>query len=214
MAEYNFKKRINFNGQSLVEIIIAMAIGTILIGASVGSIVLLLKYNLNTKTVQIASSLNRQIMDDIRSISESDWLLIFNKNKGASNQYYLSSSTRQIVSGVETLTVENRSFSRYFYIDNVNRVGGNITETGGVDDPSTQKITAIVQWGGGGNIKEVQYLTRFRNTVFVQTDWSDGFNQENFATTSVGTIINGKFATSSSNIDFSSTPGSIRLILP
>ncbi|MEK7657953.1 MAG: prepilin-type N-terminal cleavage/methylation domain-containing protein [Patescibacteria group bacterium] len=212
MAEYN-----NIKGQSLVEIIIAMAIGTILIGASVGSIVLLLKYNLNTKTVQIASSLNRQMMDDIRSISESDWLNIYNKNKGVSNQYYISSSTRQIVSGAESLIIEGRQFSRYFYIENVSRDAGNNIEViynSVNDDPSTQKIAVIVQWGGGGNIKEVQYLTRFRNAVFVQTDWSGGFNQEIFATTSAGTIINGKFATSSSNIDFSSTPGSIRLILP
>ncbi len=212
MAEYN-----NIKGQSLIEIIIAMAIGTILIGASVGSIVLLLKYNLNTKTVQIASSLNRQMMDDIRSISESDWLNIYNKNKGVSNQYYISSSTRQIVSGAESLIIEGRQFSRYFYIENVSRDAGNNIEViynSVNDDPSTQKITAIVQWGGGGNIKEVQYLTRFRNAVFVQTDWSGGFNQDIFATTSAGVIINGKFATSSVNIDFSSTPGSIRLILP
>ncbi len=208
MGKYN-------NGQSLIEVIIGITVGAILIGASVGAIVILLKYNLNTKMVQIASSLNRQMMDDINSISESNWLNIYNlPNKGAGFQYYVSSSTRQIVSGVETLMIENRQFSRYFFVENTNRSNGGIVETGGAEDPSTQKITAIVQWSVGGNVREVQYLTRYRNAVFVQTDWSAGFNQEIFATSSAGTAVNDRFATSSSNIDFSSTPGSVKLILP
>ncbi|MBI5079211.1 hypothetical protein HZB06_00845 [Candidatus Wolfebacteria bacterium] len=214
MDKYNIKFNSSGSGQSLIEVIIGITVGTILIGSSVGAIVLLLKYNLNTKMVQIASSLNRQTMDDVRSISESDWLKIYNLNKESNNQYYIFSSTRNITPGPESLTVEGRQFSRYFYVENVNRIGGNIVESGGAEDPSTQKITAIVQWSVGGNIKEIQYLTRYRNAVFVQTDWSGGFNQESFATSSAGTLVNDKFAISSSNVDFSSAPGSIKLILP
>ena len=49
MAKYNTK------GQSLIEVIIGMAIATILIGAAAATTVVVLRSNFDTKTAQIAS---------------------------------------------------------------------------------------------------------------------------------------------------------------
>ena len=86
-------------------------------------------------------------------------------------------------------------YSRYFYIENVNRTVcgvGDITSTstsGCVsvagagpndfgDDPSTQKINAVVTRSDGAVSQYYEYLTRSRNIVFSQTDWSGGSGQE------------------------------------
>lgn len=194
---------------------IAVAIGAILIGASMGAIIMIIRQNFDTKAVQISYSSASKLIEDVKSLAEADWHNIDGLLKGEANRYYISSSTRQIVLGAESFSVEGRQLSRYFFIEDIRRdSGGAIVESGGETDPSTLKITAVTDFERGRGAREVQYLTRHKNLVFYQTDWSGGFDQEIFATTSAGTIINGKFATSSSNIDFSSTPGSIRLILP
>jgi len=74
-------------------------------------------------------------------------------------------------------------FIRYLNIENVNRdSGGDIVASGGDDDPSTQKITTYVEWTGVGSavgqIKIVDYITRWSNRVFNQTDWSGGSGEE------------------------------------
>ncbi|MCP6719929.1 MAG: prepilin-type N-terminal cleavage/methylation domain-containing protein [Patescibacteria group bacterium] len=74
-------------------------------------------------------------------------------------------------------------FTRYLNLENVNRdSSGNIVASGGDDDPSTQKITTYVEWPGAGSavgqVKIVDYITRWSNRVFNQTDWSGGSGEE------------------------------------
>lgn len=73
-------------------------------------------------------------------------------------------------------------FTRYFSVENVLRdSGGNIVPSGGAEDPSTQKITTYVLWPGSGSakgeVKVVDYITRWQNKIFQQTDWSGGAGQ-------------------------------------
>ncbi len=125
-----------------------------------------------------------------------------------------------IVSGTTSTIVEDRTFTLYFSIENVNRNlcgAGDITtdatstctsgpgSSGVTDDPSTQKITAFVSWPESRSISKIQYLTRNVNKVFVQTDWSGGSGQEGPITSE-----NNSFATST-NIDYSTTTGSIKI---
>lgn len=209
MAEYTYNK-----GQSLVEIMIAVAVGAILIGASTGAIVLIIRQNFDTKAVQISYSSASKLIEDVKSLAEADWHNIDGLLKGEAKKYYVSNSTRQIVSGAETFSVEGRQLSRYFFIEDARRdSGGAIVGSGGETDPSTLKITAVTDFGSGRGAREVQYLTRSKNSVFYQTDWSGGFNQEIFSTSASGVIVNNRFATSSENIDFASTTGAIQLRL-
>ncbi|MDP3015139.1 MAG: prepilin-type N-terminal cleavage/methylation domain-containing protein [bacterium] len=214
------------SGQSLIEVLIAVAIGAILIGAATATIIPVLRSNLETRTVQIAGSLSQEYLDNLRSLAESNWYQVYNPPtaKGPSSQFYLNatSTTFILASGSTSTIAEGRTFTRYFSIENVNRNlcgAGDITtdaasscaigpgSSGIIEDPSTQKITSIVSWtaGGsaGGSINKVQYLTRSQNKVFVQSDWSGGTGQEGPITSE-----NNKFATST-NINYSTTTGSI-----
>lgn len=82
-------------------------------------------------------------------------------------------------------------YSRYFYIDTVNRNTcgiGDITSSstnscssvvgaGAGDitvDPSTRKITVIVKRSDGVNYQSYGYLSRSPNAVFLQNNWSGG----------------------------------------
>ncbi len=213
-------------GQSLVEVLIAIGVGAILIGAATATIIPVLRSNLETRTVQIAGSLAQDYLDNIQSLAENDWNKIYNPPaaKGPSSQFYLTptSTTYMVTGGATSTVVEARTFTRYFRIENVNRDlcgAGDITANtttscasgpgsyGIIEDPSTQKITSVVSWtaGGsaGGSINKVQYFTRSQNKVFVQSNWSEGPGQEGPITAE-----NNKFATST-NINYSTTTGSI-----
>ncbi|MBN2197712.1 hypothetical protein JW698_00730 [Candidatus Wolfebacteria bacterium] len=217
------KKRFE-SGQYLIEVIIGVTIGAILIGAGITAIVPILKNNLETKNVQIASPLIQEYLEIIKNIAESSWFNIYNPpaEKGISSQFYLvsTSTAYQIFSGTTSTIIEGLSFNRSFSIENVNRElcgAGNVTTNsitscdngpgglGVADDPSTQKITVTVSWDGGGLISRSQYFTRNRNKTFIQTNWTGGTGQE-------GPVIeeNDKFATST-EIDYSVLIGSITI---
>jgi len=211
-------------GQSLVEIIIAIAIGAILLGGGTAAIVPILRSNTEIKNAQTAASLAQQHLDSLSAMAESSWHIIYTPpaGKGPSSQFHLraTSTTYQIISGTTSTVMEGRTFTRYFSIENVSRDfcgAGDITTNtttgctsgpgtvGVADDPSTQKITAIVGWPENRSLSKIQYLTRSVNRVFRQTDWSGGPNQEGPITSE-----NERFATST-GIDAASTPGSIKL---
>ena len=209
------------NGQSLVEIIIAIAVGAILIGGATAVLIPILRSNLETRHVQIATSLAQEYLDNVQNLTESNWLNIYNLTpKGPSSQFYLraTSTTYEILSGATSTVVEGRTFTRYFSIENTSRnlcgasdITTNATSScasgpgssGVADDPSTQKITTTITWPESRSISKTQYLTRNINKVFVQTDWSAGPGQEGPITSE-----NNQFATST-NINYTTTTGSI-----
>jgi Tfp pilus assembly protein PilV len=196
-------------GQALIEILIGLFVAGILISAATAAVVMALRSNLETKNFQTASALSQKLIDDVKTVAESDWHNIYNFTKGPDTQYYVAASGTALVilPGTATTTVSNITYAQFFSIENVNRDGaGNIVTSGGAEDPSTQKIISRVRWPSAGQTPEVTltvYLTRWRNLISRQTDWSGGSGQE-------GPIseFNQKFA-SSSGIDYSSGAGSI-----
>ncbi len=187
---------------------------------------MMLRKSLDTRTTQVAASLVDEYSGAIQSLAESDWQNIYTLTKDSN--YYLipSGATYTISSGTTTTIKEGQTFTRYFTVQNVNRDScglGNITSTAGTsctvsswppssslydEDPSTQKITVVVSWGNDHSINSIKYLTRSQNKVFVQTDWSGGSGQENFPTSTSGSIVNNSFSTST-NIDFTTSTGSL-----
>jgi len=231
-------------GQSLIEILIGLVIGVVIIGAVAGLLIISLRSDSETKSIQTASSLAQDSINKIRSLSESDWNKIYNLLRGSTSTHYIfynaSSSVFDVLSGYETSTFEGKIFRRYFYVEDVNRnqcgVGSistsSITPSCAVGqswpppvsrvdlDPSTLKITAAAFWNNDQrNVKISQYITRAQNQVFQQTDWSGGPGQENFPISNSSTVVNNKFATSSTptssdpylrEIDYSA-PGIIKI---
>lgn len=88
----------------------------------------------------------------------------------------------------------SRPYTRSFKIENVFRQDGNIVSSGGTEDPSTQKITATVSWGDNLSLSISEYITRNRNDVTQESDWSGG-----------------NFDSGASEAIDASTPGEIKL---
>jgi len=167
-------------GQSLVEILVAVAIGTILIGGSVGLMGVSIKsYGTVRKHLQ-ANVLIRQAAEVIQSLARSNWHNIYDLTKGTDYKISLSGNFWTISTGQETGIVNNVPYKRYFQVNDVNRdASDNIAEVG-TDDPSTQKITIILEYGNNytSSSSISFYFTRSENnSVFHQTDWAGGSDQ-------------------------------------
>ena len=193
--------------QSLVEILVAISIGTILIGGSVTLMGVSLKsYGTIRKHLQ-ANVLVRQAIEVIQTLARYDWHMIYDLTKASDYKISLSGNTWTISAGQETDIINDIPYKRYFQVLNVNRDGsGNISESG-TNDPNTQKITVFLEYGDNymSSSSVLFYLTRSEdNKVLHQTDWSEGSGQ-------TGPISNpgNKFDTADSNINYASTTGSI-----
>lgn len=190
-----------------MEIIVGLAVAGILIGAATTALVAILRSGLETKNFQIASSLGQELIDNVKTVAEADWHDIYSLNKEPAAQYYVEvSGTTSVILPGATSTVGNVVYTKFFSVENVKRLNGIISaDLSAVDDPSTQKIVSHIQWPSAGRTAEAVltvYLSRWRNSISRQTDWSGGSGQE-------GSVaeLNKKFATSE-DIDYSSNAGS------
>jgi len=177
-------------GQALIEILIGLFVAGILISAATAAVVVTLRSNLESKNFQAASSLNQELIDDVKVVAEADWHNIYGsvpiiiRDKGPNTQYYVAASGTALIilPGTTSTTIGNIVYTKFFSIENTSRLNGDIsTSPSAIDDPSTQKIVSHVQWRSGGRTSEVVstvYLTRWRNIVSRQTDWAGGAGQE------------------------------------
>ena len=166
--------------QFLVEILVAISIGTILIGGSVTLMGVSLKsYGTIRKHLQ-ANVLVRQAIEVIQTLARYDWHMIYDLTKASDYKISLSGNTWTISAGQETDIINDIPYKRYFQVLNVNRDGsGNISESG-TNDPNTQKITVFLEYGDNymSSSSVLFYLTRSEdNKVLHQTDWSEGSGQ-------------------------------------
>ncbi len=196
-------------GQSIIEILIAVAVGALLVIAAAGVIAPALRSNTQANRVQVVVALGKELSDNIRAWAEGDWHNVLNLATTSANVYYLNATSSPFTSatGTESVVVATTTYRRYFYIDNVQRnAAGTIVSSGGSSDPSTKRITVGYNWPQGVTTTFAFFLTRYRNNVFDQTDWSGGPNQSGPVTTT-----NNQFATSTSNVAYDSSTGSILL---
>jgi Tfp pilus assembly protein PilV len=200
-------------GQSLAEVLIAVAIGAILIVASVAVIVPALQSNTQAAKIQAASSLGKELMDNVRVWSEGNWNNVLALATGTTNVYYLNTSSSpffaSVVSSTQSVVVGTSTYTRSFYLSDVYRNGaGAIVTTPGTYDPSTKQVTVLYGWPGGPTNKMTTYIVRGKNAAFSQNDWSGGFGQNGPETST-----NNQFATSV-NIDYSTSTGAIFVAIP
>lgn len=195
-------------GQSLMDILVGTAIGVILIFAAVSAIAPALKTGTQAASTQTAAWLASGLLDNVKAWTDADWHNILGVATGTTNKYFLitSSSPYVATSGIESIMVSSTVYSRYFYVSDVFRVSsGSITTSGGSYDPSTKQVTVVSGWTAGTTSTVSEYLTRNRENVYNQTDWTSGTTTDPNAVVS---SVNYQFA-SSTNINFGGTPGSI-----
>ena len=206
----------NSRGQILLEAIIASLVimmASLAIVQLVGST---LKGTDTTLSQGGATFLAQEIAESMNAVAQEDWHNITNLTTSSANKYYTSISGGKWVTaaGTENIALNNLTYNRYFYLTDVYRStsSGDIVTSGGYYDPSTTKVNVNINWtdsssNSSSTFSQVEYLSRFYNSAYAQTDWSGGTAGE--VVTSVATTT---FATSTS-VDVTTTVGSIQLPL-
>lgn len=202
------------SGQTLVEMLIGLAIGVVVISAATYAIIFSLSSSAINQQKQIATNLAQELFNKMRSVTDANWLDLYNlPDKSSSSQYRVIASGTALIfaTGTQTTVVNGVTYTQFFSVENVNRDTSDNIVADGNEDPSTQKVTVYVQWSNDNanksEFKIVDYLTRWRNRVLWQSDWSGGPGEDG-----VLTEPNNRFATSTDNIDIQ-TPGVLKLIL-
>lgn len=180
--------RTSSGGQSILEILIAVAIGAVLFIGAASLVAPILKTNTATRQVQTGAAVGKQLMDNVKVWSEGNWNNALNLATSSINIYYLITSSSPFIatSGIESILVSTTTFTRYFYLDDVYRDGsGYVTSTasGNTYDPSTKQATVIYNWTRGVTTTLIEYLTRNATVIYDQTDWSGGSGFNGPATT-------------------------------
>ncbi len=196
-------------------------------GSAAGALIFTVRSNQQSRATDMASTLAQETLDQIRSVSEGNWQNLYNLSaKGGPTQscppycYYLDASLN-IVAGSEQKVVNNITYTRYFAVENVNRdncgtreivagaeTGCSSSQTGILNDPSTQKVTAKVTWLQGSDTAQVvvsEYLTRSSNDINQFSDWSGSTGVTGPVTRPTKNYF------SQSGLDTTTTPGSLKL---
>ncbi|MDP1719100.1 MAG: hypothetical protein Q8L24_01605 [bacterium] len=208
------------SGQSLIEILLGVAIGAILIGGAAATITLTLRSNVQNKNIQTASALAQAMLDKVTVFADADWHnidgtlncgpagVLPNPPNPAIYNLVSSGTALECGEGMHSGSVDagGIAFSTSFKVESVSRdkITDSIASSGDVySDPSTKKIVATAIWfenGQEANVTVNKYITRSRNIIFKQSGWDGGETQITFP--SGGTVVNNKFD-ASSGIKFS-----------
>ncbi len=214
MRKESYNKK---SGQSLIEILIGIAVGVIIVGGVAATIAVTLRSNVQNKNSQTATALAQELVNSVSDFSAGNWHNLDTLN--AATQYHLATTGPAFVSvaGSEAFVIDSLSFSRHFIYEEVSRdpITGNIQESGYVPanaDPSTKKILVTVSWqepGGPASVTLNKFVTRSKNFVFTQTDWSGATGQPGPITSP-----NNRYNAKGSNIDTTGVAGAIETITP
>lgn len=211
-AQSNKNNLFAISGQSLIEILLGVAIGAILIGGAAATITLTLRSNVQNKNIQTASAFAQSLLDKVTVFSDADWHNIDDvSGLVPGSPYYLAvaGSGFELKTGAEDEMADGLNFSTSFRIEPAyrNQATESIEAPSPATylDPSTKKIITTSTWFENGQAASIvvnKYVTRSRNIIFKQSDWKGGKTQDTFP--SSGTLINDKFD-ASSGIKFSET---------
>lgn len=220
MREINRKIYTRKRGALLIELLMALSILAIILSLAAQSMFVSLQSEKTARDRDAAVGLLAETLEAVRAVSDERWRDLYDLTKGSQHYYTLQSDAKwSIAIGDEAVTVSDTQYSRYFVIEDVNRCAdigpdgayGIASSTACtpannyLDDPGTQKVTAVVSWGEGSFISASEYLFRWRNSVCKQTDWSGLYNSGN-TVLSCGT---GRFDTVDSSI--STSTGTLKL---
>ncbi len=178
-------------GALLVEILITISILAIILSLGAQSSFVSLRASKSASEKDTALNLAIETVEAVRAASDELWQNLYSLTKGPGNHYYPSQSSGKWVinnSGDETLIVNGVTYARYFTVDNASRNPSTRaienTYNSANDDPSTQKLTVVVtaNWATSTATTFSEYLSRWRNKVTVQTNWTGSGDTGNITT--------------------------------
>jgi len=205
---------LNHRGQILIELLLVVAITAVIAGLAAQMIGVSLRSVQISGRETIAKNLAEEMMETVRAVSGEKWHNIYLLNKSQTNTYYPVHQTTPVdkwvlQAGQENVIIGGVTYTRYLYFENAYR--DEITEkitpsgTGTYEDPSTQKMTAIVTWNEG-SITLNDYFSRWPNETAIQSAWFGAIGV-------AGPVTNFgyDFFTDDANLDYNTPPWSITL---
>ncbi len=167
-------------GQSLIELLIALGIGTLFIIGAIGALSVTLRLDSQTTHSQPGIELANELIEELRTISNADWHTLGDLTQDGATVYQITPTPTFYATstGKETVTLNGTPYQRYFLLAPVYRdEDEQIISPPGILDPSTIQVTAIAEWsqyGQTNDVRVVSYLARTRNRLWIQTDWKGG----------------------------------------
>lgn len=166
-------------GSLLLELLIVISLIAIILSVSANAMFLSMRSNKHSGERDTASALASEALEAVRAATEEDWQNIYLLTKNS--QYHpvvLSNKWTLNNTSSEQIIMNGTSYTRYITVDNVSRDPGTrniqINYSSTEDDPSTQKVTAVVSWSGGVPVSISEYFFRWKNKVCDQSGWATG----------------------------------------
>ncbi len=155
-------------GQTLIELLLTIAIAAILIPALLTGFAVSRSGRAQQEQRLQASAYFKEAQEALRVVASNDWTYL------ANGTYHpvVSGSTWALAQGTETIN----DLTREITINDVQRdPSGNIVLTGGTVDPSTKFITISVSWTTpiASSVTANSYLTRHKNLARIETTVAD-----------------------------------------
>ncbi len=176
-------------GSLLIEALVSIAIVSVILTIGSQIIIVSLKSNKVSSEKNVALGLAEETFEAVNGIAMENWKNIYkppdgsgdpSASKGAASHYYPQKMGGKwvLTAGDNQVLIDGAAFTIYINIDNVSRDGTTkdieSLYNSSNDDPSTQKISVFVSKSGGEQISTSDYISRWRNEVCAQTDWSGG----------------------------------------
>ena len=177
-------------GIMLLELLIAIAAAAIVFSLGAQLTYVSARSSKIAADTTVALGLVSETHEAIRAAASEKWQNVFNLAKNSSHHAEVVSGKWVLLSGAATTTVNGLDYGRSFIVQNVCRaqtsqILGDITgitdtngtlttctTSGGVYDPSSQKVTVTVSWIGSDGIAMSEYILRWQNKICRQTAWS------------------------------------------
>jgi hypothetical protein len=116
--------------QSLIELLVAIALGAFFVIAVSAVIAPSLRENTQAANVQVGSALGKELLDNVRVWSERDWHGMLSLATGSINTYYLNTSS----SPFQVMTAASATYPNgYAYRRTITIQGSKVSQVNGTD---------------------------------------------------------------------------------
>jgi type II secretory pathway pseudopilin PulG len=172
-------------GALLLELLIVISLLAIILSVGTQAVYVSLQSGKISGERDVAVGLASEALEAVRGVSEEKWQNIYDLTKTPQHYKTVSSGNKwTLVSGDETIAINNASYTRYVVIENVSRdAGTRMIDTGTNYDTSTQKVTVTVSWTYADPVVIAEYFFRWKNKVCTQTGWTGNGLSGNTVTT-------------------------------
>ena len=206
------------SGQSLIELLIALAFGVVLMLTAFGLLQFLIRLAAYDPVLQTGAYLAREEASGVTAAAEGSWAAVGGATAGAQYHVATTSTGFAALPGAATSTANGVVYASYFTVEPVFRDATDAIVASGApgaaEDAGTKKVAATVSWtylGRAYSETVEKYVARTASEVMVQTDWSGGPTASGDPVASVFGVPVDFYAVATGTLDYESESGSMKL---